>query len=94
MGVVLKPIRGAAMLGASLLAIALGMPAPASAACADNVKCGKNQTVARVETKECKANKKRPAITIRRACCQDKKGKIKCKPFKKCPKKSPSGSCS
>ena len=84
-------VRG--VVAALIVAGGVAWSAPAMAKCADNVKCGKNQTVVRTETKTCKANKQRPAIVVRRACCENKKGKIRCLPFKKCPKKSPSSSC-
>jgi hypothetical protein len=55
--------------------------------------CPASQTRVRIESKTCKATKKRPSIVLSRACCQKPNGKIKCKKYPKCPKKSPSTSC-
>jgi hypothetical protein len=87
-------VMGGFRVVAAALVVAGGLAWSVPAfACADNVQCGKNRTVSRIETKTCKANKKRAAIVVRRACCENKKGKVRCLPFKKCPKKSPSRSC-
>jgi hypothetical protein len=85
--------KAAATAGVLVLLTTLAMPATAGAACPQYVKCGEGQTLARVETKECKATRLRPAVTISRACCQDRKGRVRCKAFKKCPRKSPSSTC-
>ena len=55
--------------------------------------CPSSQTRVRIESKTCKATKKRPSIQLSRACCQKPSGKIKCKKYPKCPKNSPSTSC-
>lgn len=52
------------------------------------ITCPTGKTLVRTDTRECKANKFRTAAIVRRACCQNAKGKVKCKPYPKCPKKS------
>ena len=57
-------------------------------------RCPDGQTIASIETKTCPATSKRPALVVKRACCQktDRKGdpKIHCKHFPHCPNNSPS----
>jgi hypothetical protein len=57
-------------------------------------RCPGNQTINRIETKTCPANNMRPAIVVRRACCERTNGngdvKVHCKHFPKCPRTSPS----
>ncbi len=57
-------------------------------------QCPASQTRVNIESKTCKATKRRPAVVVSRACCQKPSGKIKCKKYPKCPKNSPSTSCS
>jgi len=52
--------------------------------------CPRNRTLARTDTKACPATKRRPAITMRRACCYNPNGRLVCKPFGPCPPRSPS----
>jgi hypothetical protein len=78
-------------LGAGLLGP--GMVAAADVYCPagkpNNCTCGSSQQLVRSESKACKATSRRAAFNRFRACCQNAKGKVKCKPFKKCPKVSP-----
>lgn len=82
------------VIAAAVFVVGLSIPAPADA---QNIcgasRCNASQTRVRLERKSCKANKKRPAITVARACCQKPNGKIRCKKYPKCPKKSPSSAC-
>lgn len=87
------PKRLAVLGVAALLTLALVEPPVASAASCSASKCGKGQTRTKLDSKTCKANKKRPAIVITRACCRKSNGKVRCKAFPQCPKKSPSTSC-
>ncbi|MCW5890541.1 MAG: hypothetical protein KIT14_08310 [bacterium] len=78
---------------AALLAAVVGTVLVASAADAAKLprpKCGGRQEMVRVDEKVCPATKRRPAVVIQRACCQKPNGKIRCKAFKKCPRRSPS----
>jgi len=52
--------------------------------------CARNRTLARIDTKVCPATKRRPSITMRRACCYNPNGRLGCKPFGPCPPRSPS----
>lgn len=74
----------AALLGAMLVAGA------AHAAKLPEPKCGGRQQLVRVDEKVCPATKRRPAVVVQRACCQKPNGKVRCKAFKKCPRRSPS----
>lgn len=74
----------AAMLGTLLAA------GGAHAAKLAQPKCGGRQELVRVEEKVCPATKRRPAVIVQRACCQKPNGKVRCKAFKKCPRRSPS----
>lgn len=87
-------LRRAAFLAGLVLVVGLAVPQPAAAQkiCKAS-RCGVNQERVEVESKTCKANKKRPAITVTRACCAKPNGKLRCKKFPKCPKKSPSAAC-
>lgn len=79
-----------AAAAAAALMLDGGLGGGTAEAAIDTARCGPRQTLVRTDTRECKATKFRPAITIRRACCENAKGKVRCKPFKKCPRKSPS----
>jgi len=77
-----------------LLAAGLALPPLAAAGWAQRQakkeSCPKNKTLVDVDTKICPATPRREAIVVKRACCENRKGKVKCKPFTKCPKRSPS----
>lgn len=47
-------------------------------------KCPPNSNTV-IETKQCPGG-----FVVQRACCTNPKGKVRCKAFPKCPKKSPS----
>ncbi len=70
-------------------AIVLGVDAWPAAAAA-KLTCPGRQVVDRIDAKVCPANKMRPAITVQRVCCRKPNGKVRCKAFKKCPRRSPS----
>ena len=79
------------------LLIANGLASPPLAAAgkwtrrqARLASCARNQTLGRVDTRTCPATKRRPAITMRRACCYKPNGRLACKPFGPCPPRSPS----
>jgi hypothetical protein len=72
--------------------LVLSTPAAAQKICKAS-RCPKNQERVEVESKTCKPNRKRPAIIVTRACCAKPNGKLRCKKFPKCPKKSPSAAC-
>lgn len=85
-------IRSLAAVG---MVVALGL-APSSVAFAARkgglgaATCGRGQTLVRVDTKVCPALPRRPALTIKRACCENRSGKVHCRPFAHCPSRSPS----
>lgn len=67
-----------------------GLVAAAPAGAASEPRCGPRQTLARVDEKICPATSRRPAVVLKRACCERPNGKVRCKAFKKCPRRSPS----
>jgi hypothetical protein len=78
-----------------LLAVGLAAPSPASAGPwslrhAKKQTCPPGKTLVDLDTKICPANPLRDAVVLKRACCENRKGKVKCKPFLKCPKRSKS----
>jgi len=81
-----------AMAGVLVLGTGFAAPRLASAAleAANAMTCGRNRTVVEIDDKVCPSTKRRPAVVIHRACCANAKGKVKCKRFPKCPKRSPS----
>jgi hypothetical protein len=81
--------RGVAALAAAVLGTLL-VAGAAEAKKLPTPKCGKRQTLVRVDEKFCPATKRRPAVVVQRACCQKPNGKVRCKAFKKCPRRSPS----
>lgn len=83
----------AAIFAMMLIATAAPDASAQQAGLCKATKCPSTQTRVRIETLTCKATKRRPAITKARACCQKPNGKIKCKKYPKCPKNSPSTSC-
>jgi hypothetical protein len=92
-----RKIRGRLVAGAvtMLLAAGLALPPPAAAGFAERhakkQTCPRGRTLVDLDTKICPANKRRHSIVLKRACCEDRRGRVKCKPFIKCPKRSPSG---
>ena len=94
-----RTLRGGRLLAAAatlLLAAGLACPTPAAAKGkwarrqARLASCPHNNSVLRIDSKVCPANKRRPAITVRRACCVNPRGHIACKQFVPCPPRSPS----
>ena len=86
-------LAAAAML---LLGTGLACPTPAAAKGkwarrqARLASCPHNRTTLRIDKKVCPANRHRPALTLRRACCVNPNGHVMCKPFPGCPPRSPS----
>ena len=79
-------MAGALVVGTSFVA-----PPVASAAFeALSTECGHGRTVVGIDDKICPANRRRPAVVIHRACCANAKGKVKCKHYPRCPRRSPS----
>ena len=94
-----RTLRGGRLLAAAamlLLGAGLACPTPAAAKGkwarrqARLASCPHNNSVLRIDSKVCPANKRRPAITVRRACCVNPRGHIMCKQFVPCPPRSPS----
>ena len=86
--------RGRMLVAAGALVLGTGLAVPqlASAAleAAQATNCGTGRTVVGVDDKVCPANKRRPTVVVHRACCANHKGKVKCKRFPRCPRRSPS----
>ncbi len=53
-------------------------------------RCPAGKDKAREDTKVCPANKRRPALVLRRACCRNARGRVACRSFGPCPARSPS----
>jgi hypothetical protein len=86
-----RPLATTAM--AMLLLAGFAMPAQAGQWLRRQGKlasCGHNKTVVRIDSRTCPGNRHRPAIVLRRACCENPQGNSTCKPFPPCPSKSPS----
>jgi hypothetical protein len=87
-----RGFRGKMLVAAGALVLASGFAAPrlASAAIeANSTECGR-RTVVNIDDKICPTTKRRPAVVVHRACCANPKGKVKCKRFPRCPRRSPS----
>jgi hypothetical protein len=86
--------RGRLVVGAVtlLLAAGLALPSLASAGFAERhakkQTCGRNRTLVDLDTKICPATPRRHSIVLKRACCENRRGRVRCKPFLKCPKRS------
>ncbi len=83
--------RGSVLVVAGALTLGAGfaIPSVASAALEDQTSCGR-RTVVEIDNKICPTTRRRPAVVIHRACCANAKGKVRCKHFPKCPRRSPS----
>lgn len=92
MRMVVKPTSALAVLVFALGALSAPEAFAQKAFC-KAMQCPATQTRVLVDKRTCKATRRRPAITRARACCQRANGKIKCKKWPKCPKKSPSTAC-
>ena len=53
-------------------------------------KCPGRFTIDHFDTKTCPANAHRGQITVKRACCKNPEGKIRCRHMPHCPRRSPS----
>jgi hypothetical protein len=89
-----RKCRGRLVAGAVTLLLAAGLASPPLAAAgfaerhAKKQTCPRNRTLVDLDTKICPANPHRSAIVLKRACCEDRRGHVRCKPFIKCPKRS------
>ena len=86
-----KPLATTAMM--VILMAGFAMPAHAgkwSQRQAKLSRCGGNRSLAKIDMKTCPANKRRNAIVLHRACCENPNGRVICKPFTPCPPNSPS----
>ena len=63
---------------------------PATARQTRLASCPPPKTLLRLDRKICGPTKFRPPLVRVRACCESRSGKVKCKPFPPCPKRSPS----
>ena len=78
---------------AALVLTAAALPAEASpwtTRQANRGSCAANKTLVRIDRKTCPATRRRPAITLTRACCQNPNRRVVCKPYTSCPVRSPS----
>jgi hypothetical protein len=55
-----------------------------------SLNCPGRETLVRVDESTCPANKNRPLIVRKRACCQNPAGRVHCDHFEHCPNESPS----
>ena len=84
--------RGSVLVVAGALTLGAGfaIPSVASAALEESqTTCGR-KSVVEIDNKICPTTRRRPAVVIHRACCANAKGKVHCKHFPKCPRRSPS----
>jgi hypothetical protein len=80
-------IAAALVLAAGLAGPALASPCPPPDS---EVRCPNTETCIRVDRKVCPSRPRRPTMTIKRACCKDAQGRIRCNHFEHCPSRSPS----
>lgn len=91
-----RKTRGRLVAGAVTLLLAAGLASPPQAAAdwamrqAKKQSCPRSKTLVDLDTRVCPATPRRHAIVLKRACCENRIGKVRCKPFDKCPKRSPS----
>jgi len=52
--------------------------------------CQPPKSQVRTQSRTCPATKFRPPMTVWRACCENRGGKVQCHPFPYCPARSPS----
>jgi hypothetical protein len=79
------------VLIAATAMLLIGIGTARTAVAEDSVeRCPSGETLVNLEPKTCPPNNKRPAIVVRRACCQKKNGTVHCKSFPHCPRTSPS----
>jgi len=89
--------RGRLVAGAVAMLLAANLASPPLAAAgkwkfrqARKASCPPNKTLVDLDDKVCPSTPLRNAIVLHRACCENRKGKVRCKPFSPCPKRSPS----
>ncbi len=88
--------RWRAALVLTLLAATLAAPAVAVADDGEEdgrrvtLGCPGRETLVRIDELTCDANKHRPLIVRKRACCMNPAGKVHCEHFPHCPNESPS----
>lgn len=89
--------RGRLVAGAIAMLLAANLASPPLAAAgkwtlrqARKATCPPGKTQVDLDDKICPATPLRAAIVLHRACCENRKGKVKCKKFDKCPKRSKS----
>lgn len=56
----------------------------------ERTDCPGQPEVVRIDEKVCPPTPHRPAILLKRACCVNPAGKVHCRSFPQCPKRSPS----
>lgn len=83
-----------ATVAALVLAAGLVGPRPALASSCpppdSDVRCPGSEMCIRVEKNVCPTRPRRPMLTIKRACCKDARGRVRCEHFEHCPSRSPS----
>ena len=77
------------VLASTMLLASLSTPAW-GAFKAERTDCPGQPEVFRIDEKVCPATPERPAILLKRACCINPAGKVNCRQFSQCPKRSPS----
>ena len=86
--------RVALAVGVALGGIGFVTPRSAGASIALDAltadRCGPRKTLVDLQQKICPATPRRPAVVVNRACCANAKGKVHCKAFPHCPRRSPS----
>jgi hypothetical protein len=86
-------LRRALLLLAALWLLAPAVPAqaaPWSTRATRHATCAAKRTLVRIDTKTCAANRRRQALVLHRACCANAHGRVFCKTFLPCPRRSPS----
>jgi len=76
------------LLSATAAVLLCGLALPAAAQ--PEGRCGTGQTLIRVDEKVCPPRPHQPAVTVERACCENRGGQTLCHPFPRCPSNSPS----
>jgi len=90
--------KGRVFGGTLVLAVGLVCASPAAAAThrpfsernAAKATCDRGRDMVEVKHKTCPATPRRPPILLSRACCRNRNGRVQCKPFLPCPRRSPS----
>ena len=83
-------------IAAGALVVGMGLAVPRSAGATVRLddlradRCGGRKTLVDLQQKICPATQRRPAVVVQRACCANAKGKVTCRRFPHCPRRSPS----